>query len=73
MQLKQVGKLDEYQDKFERIACRSNLSEEQKLDCYLGGLKEELAWEVRLFDPKTILEATRLAKIKELSLLSATK
>lgn len=47
--------------------------EEQKLDCYLGGLKEELAWDMRLFNPSSVLEATRLAKIKEISLRSCGK
>lgn len=73
VQLKQTGNLSDYQEKFEKIACRSNLSEEQKLDCYLGGLKEELAWDVKLLNPVTVLEATRLAKIKELSLRSCSK
>lgn len=43
------------------------------MDCYLGGLKEELAWDVRLFNPRSVLEATRLAKIKEMSLKSFSK
>lgn len=70
VQLKQKGSLNEYQEKFEKISCRSKLTEEQKVDCYLGGLKEEIAWDVRLFNPRTVLEATRLAKIKEMSLRS---
>lgn len=73
VQLKQRGTFSEYKEKFERISCRSNLSEEQKLDCYLGGLKEELAWDVRLFNPRMVLEATRVAKIKEMSLRSISK
>lgn len=36
VKLKQTGSLSDYQEKFERIACWSNLTEEQKLDCYLG-------------------------------------
>lgn len=62
--------MNEYQERFEKISCRSNLTDEQKLDYYLGTLKEELAWDVRLFNPRTVLEATRLAKIKEMSLRS---
>lgn len=73
VQLKQKGSLDEFQEKFERISCRSNLTEGQKLDCYLGGLKAKLAWEVKLFNPRTVLEATRLAKIKEMSLKNTVK
>lgn len=73
VQLKQKGNLNEYQEKFERIACMSNLTEEQKLDCYLGGLKEEHVWDVRLFNPRSVFEATRLAKIKEMRLKSFNK
>lgn len=73
VQLKQTGSLSDYQEKFEKISCQSNLTEDQKLDCYLGGLKEELAWDVRLFNPRTVLDATRLAKIKEMSIWSVTK
>lgn len=43
MELKQSGKLNDYQERFERISGRSDLSETQKLDCYLGGLKPEIA------------------------------
>lgn len=39
VQLKQKSSLDEYQEKFEKISYRSKLTEEQKLDCNLGGLK----------------------------------
>lgn len=64
MELKQSGKLSDYQERFECISVRSDLSETQKLDCYLGGLKPEIAWDVRLFNPRTVLEATRLARIE---------
>lgn len=70
VQLKLKASLNEYQERFDKISSRSNLTEEQNLDCYLGGLKEELAWDVRLFNPRSILEVKRLAKIKEMSLQS---
>lgn len=56
VQLKQTDSLNDYQEKFERIAYRSNLTKEQNQDCYLGGLKDELAWDVRLFNPRTVLQ-----------------
>lgn len=37
VQLKQRSSLADYQEKFEKISCRSKLTKEQKLDCYLGG------------------------------------
>lgn len=73
VQLKQKGSLSDYQERFGKIAYKSKLTEEQKLDCYLGGLKDELAWDVQLFNPRMVLEATRLAKIKEMSLRSGNK
>lgn len=42
-------------------------------ESYLGGLKDELSWEVRLFNPTSVLDATRLARIKEISLRSCSK
>lgn len=71
--IKIMGNLNEYPDKFKRITCRSNLTEDQKLDSYLGGLMEEFAWDVRLFHLRTVLEAIRLAKIKEMSIRSNSK
>lgn len=73
MELKQNGKLSEYQERFERISCRSDLTETQKLDCYLDGLKPEIAWDVRLFNPRSVLEATRLTQIKECNMNSTFK
>lgn len=73
MHVKQIGNLTDYQDKFERIFCRSNLMEDQKLDCYLGELCNEIAWDVRLKSPRSILEATKYAQLKELSIKSNTK
>lgn len=49
------------------------MTKEQKLDCYLRGLKDELAWDVKLFNPRTVPEASRLAKVKEMSLKSTVK
>lgn len=38
-----------------------------------GGLRDELAWDVKLFNPRTVLEAARLVKVKEMSLKSTVK
>lgn len=53
MELKQSGKLSDYQERFKRISCRLDLSETHKFDCYLRGLKPKIAWDVRLFNPRT--------------------
>lgn len=73
MHLKQTGNLNYYQDKFERISCRSNLTKDKKLDCYLSGLREEIAWDVRLMSPRNVLEANKFAILEGLSIKSNTK
>lgn len=68
VQLKQTGDLCDYQESFEKLACQCDLTKTHKLSYYLGGLKHELALDVKLFHPNTLLEATKLAKIHELSM-----
>lgn len=61
---KQKGKsVQDYHDSFDMIASRLNLTEENLLSCYLGGLDDELA--IRMFAPKTIQQALCLAKLQE--------
>lgn len=47
---------------------RTTLTESQKLQCYLGGLQQELCNGEKMFAPRTMLEATRMAKLQERSL-----
>lgn len=44
------------------------MSDAQKLSCYISGLKPSIALGVKLFNPKDMVDATRFAKIQELSL-----
>ncbi|XP_057417585.1 uncharacterized protein LOC130711837 [Lotus japonicus] len=65
--LVQTGSLDEYQEAFDNLIGRTELTEGQKLQCYLGGLNAELSNGVKMFAPRTVLEATRMAKLQERS------
>lgn len=49
--IKQVGTVKEYQAVFERHLTRVNLSEENAICCYIGGLSPELNIAVRLPTP----------------------
>nr|CAJ00278.1 hypothetical protein [Lotus japonicus] len=66
--LVQQGNLEEYHEAFDNLACRTELSESLKLQCYLGGLNPELCTGVKMFGPRTLLEAMRIAKLQERSL-----
>ncbi|KAJ1412618.1 Retrotransposon gag domain [Sesbania bispinosa] len=65
VQLRQTGSLSEYQEAFDGLVCKVDLNETQKLSCYVAGLKPEVAVGVKLFAPRSLLEATRLAKLQE--------
>ncbi|XP_057453401.1 uncharacterized protein LOC130745246 [Lotus japonicus] len=67
--LVQQGNLEEYHEAFDNLACRTELSESLKLQCYLGGLNPELCTGVKMFGPRTLLEAMRIAKLQERSLV----
>lgn len=66
--LVQTGSLEAYQESFDNLVGRTALTESQKLQCYLGGLQQELCNGVKMFAPRTVLEATRIAKLQERSL-----
>lgn len=63
----QNGTVQDYHDSFDALASRLNLSEEYLLSCYVGGLEEEIQLAVRMFNPKTMQQASCLAKIQEAS------
>uniref|UniRef100_A0A2N9H8H7 RNA-directed DNA polymerase n=1 Tax=Fagus sylvatica TaxID=28930 RepID=A0A2N9H8H7_FAGSY len=64
--LRQTGTVREYQGQFERLAARvQDWPEKALLGCYIGGLKEDIRAEVKLFRPTTLLHATGLARLQE--------
>ncbi|PWA44312.1 hypothetical protein CTI12_AA515130 [Artemisia annua] len=70
--LKQVTSVEEYHDSFTRILYHLRLPLESQIGCFIDGLKEEIQWMLRLFNPQTIHEAYCLAKLNE-STLEARK
>lgn len=64
--IKQSGTLREYQREFECLASRvQDWPESALLGAFIGGLKSELASEVRVYRPKTYSEAVELARLRD--------
>ena len=65
----QKGTLREYQREFERLANQvDGWPQKALVRAFMGGLKEEIASEIRMFKPKILSEAIELARIKDESL-----
>jgi len=54
MKLRQKGFITEYQEEFDAIVTRLDLSEEYTLSCFLGGLKNDIQILVTMFQPQTV-------------------
>ncbi|GJR80310.1 hypothetical protein Tco_0151095 [Tanacetum coccineum] len=63
----------EYQDVFDNLLCRVEVSEEHAISLYLGGLPTELEMSVRMFKPKTLSDAYCLTTLQEATLEAAKK
>ncbi|KAG8380554.1 hypothetical protein BUALT_Bualt06G0027700 [Buddleja alternifolia] len=63
--LKQVGTVQHYLDKFDEIVNCMDSPDHYALSCFLGGLKVEISVNVRMFRPKFLQEAISLAKLQE--------
>jgi hypothetical protein len=64
--LKQVGSLEDYKTQFDTLATKVHaLPDFHKLSMFLGGLREEIRLPVRMFNPKTLIDAYSLARIQE--------
>ena len=58
----------EYQDLFDTLLCRVDISEEHDISMYLGGLPTELEMRVRMFKPRTLSNAYSLTNMQEATL-----
>ncbi|XP_070017897.1 uncharacterized protein [Nicotiana sylvestris] len=80
----QTGNVKEYKTAFERSLTRVNLSQENAISCFVGGLKEQLNIVVKMTNPRSlaqVLKATRMQEayidaqskeiVQRISLLSA--
>ncbi|VFQ63309.1 unnamed protein product [Cuscuta campestris] len=63
--LVQKGTVREYQASFDRLMTIVNLSNENAISCFIGGLKTELNKAVRMHAPKTLMQAYKIARLQE--------
>lgn len=63
--VKQTDSLREYQREFERIATRVRWPEKALVGTFIGGLKNDLAREVKVCKPKTLLAAIEYAHLRD--------
>ncbi|KAL0331637.1 UNVERIFIED_CONTAM: hypothetical protein Sangu_1709200 [Sesamum angustifolium] len=72
--LKQTRMIPEYMDRFDEPINYLELTETYGISCFLGGLKDEITLQVRMFKPKMIQEIISLARLQEQALrLSSSK
>ena len=65
--LKQTGDVTTYQDRFELLLNKVELTESQAVSMFIGGLKGEIGIPLRMFKPATMKDVTSLAKMQESS------
>ena len=64
--LRQITIIKEYHNKFEKLANHNEgLDDAFFTSCFISGLKEEIRLEVKMFNPKTMMDAIALAKLTE--------
>nr|CAD1838558.1 unnamed protein product [Ananas comosus var. bracteatus] len=71
--LRQIGSVLEYQDKFDALLNRVELSEEYAVNCFISGLKDEIQVPIRMFQPRTLQRALSLAKLQEVAIEGHTQ
>ncbi|KAH0762024.1 hypothetical protein KY290_018097 [Solanum tuberosum] len=70
--LEQISNVRAYQAEFDRLLTVVNLSNENAISCFLGGLKPELNKSVRMQAPKTLMKTYKLARLQEENLILPT-
>jgi hypothetical protein len=64
--LRQTGTIREYQNQFERLAAKvQNWPEKALVGSYIGGLRDDIRAEVKLFKPTTLTHAISLARLQD--------
>jgi hypothetical protein len=63
--LKQTTTVHVYQDCFESLLTKVELPKKYTINLFIGGLKEEIAYAVRMFQPITLIDAFCLSKLQE--------
>lgn len=70
MNLRQKGTVEQYQEQFDGLLNRTDLSEKQALSCFLKGLDTDIQNTVRMHKPQTLMDAFALAKLQEATVSS---
>jgi hypothetical protein len=64
--IQQIGTLREYQQEFKRLANRvEGWRQKALVGAFLGGLKSDIVFAVRMFKPKTLCDAIELARMRD--------
>nr|GEX13669.1 hypothetical protein [Tanacetum cinerariifolium] len=63
--LRQNGTVTDYQDQFEALVSRVELTESQAISCFVAGLQEDIGMMVKMFKPKSLYDAYQLARMQE--------
>ncbi|KAL5779345.1 hypothetical protein ACOSQ2_010082 [Xanthoceras sorbifolium] len=64
--IKQTGSLRDYQKEFERLGNRvHSWTQKALVETFMGGLKIDIAYGIRMFKPKSLNEAISLARMKD--------
>ncbi|GJZ49966.1 transposon ty3-I gag-pol polyprotein [Tanacetum coccineum] len=66
--LKQATIVQLYQEKFEALMNKVELSEAYAISLFIGGLKDEICMSIRMFKPNTLTDVYCLAKMQEATL-----
>lgn len=65
--LKQTTNVQVYQDSFEELLNKVELSDAYAISLFIGGLKEDIAYAVRMFKPTSLSDVFSLSKLQEAS------
>ncbi|GJW87300.1 hypothetical protein Tco_0162640 [Tanacetum coccineum] len=71
--IKYQSNAKEYQDAFDTLLSRVDVSKEHAVSYYLGGFPTEIEMGVRMFRPKTLADAYQLTNIQEATLEAIKK
>ena len=64
--IRQVGTLRDYQQEFERLGnCVRGWTQKALVGTFIGGLRPEIAYGIRMFKPRTLKDAISLARMRE--------
>lgn len=64
--LKQTGSVEQFQRQFEKLSAQTaSLTSEQGMQIFIGGLREDIAVEVKLHNPPDLSTAMSLAQLYE--------